>query len=338
MTGSAAHHGQAGGPPRRGTQETDIRPARPDELETCAQVWRVAINDYIARLAQPELPDDVSNLTGLYVHLQATDPDRFLVATRPDSDAPGGERIVGFASAIVRGRLWFLSMLFILPEEQGLGLGRALLTRVLPPPDAGMSLGTATDSAQPISNALYSMYGIVPRVPFLHLIGDVRVPDALPDLPAGVTAIPFEAIAGGQPDGAGHRELTETVGRVDLAAAGFEHPQDHRFLRTGGGGRRGFLYRDAAGRPVAYGYTSDVGRVGPVAALDSSHVAPILAHLLRAAQPRGAFAVWVPGTAGESVTMLLGAGLRLESFPLLLCWDRPVSDLTRYLPISPGLL
>jgi len=34
----------------------------------------------------------------------------------------------------------------------------------------------------------------------------------------------------------------------------------------------------------------------------------------------------------------LQAGFRLEAFPVLLCWDRPFGDFTRYLPISPGLL
>ena len=34
--------------------------------------------------------------------------------------------------------------------------------------------------------------------------------------------------------------------------------------------------------------------------------------------------------------MLLEAGLRLEPFPILLCWDRPSTDFSRYLPISPG--
>jgi hypothetical protein len=32
------------------------------------------------------------------------------------------------------------------------------------------------------------------------------------------------------------------------------------------------------------------------------------------------------------------AGLRIEDFPLLIGWNRPFADLSRYLPISPGLL
>jgi GNAT superfamily N-acetyltransferase len=320
---------------RRGTQKADFRPARPDELEVCAAVWRVSINDYVVPLGQSEIPDDLANVTALYRHLQATDPERFVVATRPDAAAPGGERVVGFVSAIVRGGLWFLSMLFILPEEQGLGLGRSLLEAVLPPAGSGISRATCTDSVQPISNALYSAYGIVPRQPLLHLLGDVRHPDALSDLPAGTTATPFEAIAAGPPGGAGHLALTEAIGRLDRETLGWEHPADHRFLRMGG--RRGFLYRDGNGADIGYGYASEVGRVGPVAVLDPDHLAPIVGHLLRAVQPRGAQAVWVAGAAAETITMLLAAGLRFEDFPILVCWDRPFADFSRYLPISPGL-
>ena len=30
--------------------------------------------------------------------------------------------------------------------------------------------------------------------------------------------------------------------------------------------------------------------------------------------------------------------MRLDQFPILLCWDQPFGDFSRYLPISPGLL
>jgi hypothetical protein len=38
------------------------------------------------------------------------------------------------------------------------------------------------------------------------------------------------------------------------------------------------------------------------------------------------------------MAMLLRAGFRIDSFPCLICWDRPVADFSRYIPISPGLL
>ena len=52
-------------------------------------------------------------------------------------------------------------MLFVEPTHQERGLGRRLLARVLD--GAGEAIhATCTDSAQPISNALYSRYGMCP--------------------------------------------------------------------------------------------------------------------------------------------------------------------------------
>ena len=332
-------------PTLRGMQAPSIRPVMPDELMACAAVWRTATNDYLTRLHQVGIPDDLTGITRLYQHLQATDPERFLVATRsyPTDSEPDRERIVAFVSAVERGDLWFLSMLFVLPEEQASGVGRLLLERALPDPARGLTLATATDSAQPISNALYSRYGMVPRMPLLDLAGELRRPDRLVSLPDGVTATPFEDVVAAQDgsggpdaDGSGHRRLASIVNGLDRDTLGVEHPQDHAWLRTTE--RHGFLYTSAGGDVLGYGYGSPVGRLGPVAVGDPDLVAPILGHLLRTIPARGAFAVWTPGHAGDAVRMLLEAGLRLEPFPILLCWTDGRTDWTRYLPISPGLL
>ncbi len=307
----------------------DVRPAAAAEIPTCAKIWRESINDYTSRLNQPPIPDDLGRIIRLHQHLFATDPERFVVAVGP-------ERIVGFAAAVMRERLWFLSMCFIRPAEQGHGLGRRLVEAILPPPNVGAILATATDSAQPISNAMYSRYGIVPRLPLLSVAGYVTHPETLPDLPPGMVAVPFETIAAGPPDGAGHRELSAAVGALDRELLGVEHPQDHRFLRLEG--RHGFLYRDAIGVSQGYGYAWETGRVGPVAVRHEALMGPALGHLLRAVPARGAQAVWVPGDAASAVGTLLRAGLRFEDFPILLGWDRPFADFGRYLPISPGLL
>jgi GNAT superfamily N-acetyltransferase len=333
-------------PPSLATIE--IRPALIDELPDCAEIWRESLNDYIVKLNQPPIPDDLARIIRLYRHLAESDPERFVVAVDrppnpdggpPREDDPAGHepgRVVGFASAVMRGHLWFLSMCFIRPSHQGAGLGRRLVESILPPADSGAILATATDSAQPISNALYSRYGIVPRMPLLSMSGYITEPDTLPSLPAGISAVPFEEIVAGQPGGSGHRELGEAVGELDRELLGVEHPQDHRFLRLEG--RHGFLYRDAGGTTQGYGYAWETGRIGPLAVRDRDLVGPVLGHLLQAVQSRGAQAVWVPGAAGTAVMTLLRAGLRFEDFPILIGWDRPFADFERYLPISPGLL
>jgi GNAT superfamily N-acetyltransferase len=306
-----------------------LRPAHEDELSVCAGIWRTALIDYMSRLNLPAIPDELGPITRLYRHTLGTDPDRFVVAL-------DGDRIVGFISAVVRERLWFLSMLFVEPAAQGAGLGRVLLERVLPSAAEGMTLATGTDSAQPISNALYARYGIVPRMPLLNVTGHPERPDAFGTMPSGIVPVPFEEVAAGSPDGAGHRTLVDAVDALDREVAGFAHPVDHRFLRMES--RRGWLYQGPAGEPLGYGYASESGRVGPVAVRDRELLAPILGHLTSAIEPRGAFAIWLPGDADRAVTATLRAGFRLDQFPILLCWSRDLVDFGRYVPISPGLL
>jgi GNAT superfamily N-acetyltransferase len=306
-----------------------FRPARRDDLVACREIWRESINDYMGRLNEPLIPIEAESITRLHEHLLSSDPDRFVVATRPTDDGrDGGERVVGFTSAVRRDDLWFLSMLFISPDEQGAGLGRALLARILPPD--GAVLATATDTAQPISNALYASLGIVPRMPVFSLIGR-PAPHGFEALPTGVIV---QALGIGAYDR--DADLAAIVDAIDREVLGFVRPRDHALMALEG--REGFLYRGPDGAVAGYGFASQTGRVGPVAALDEALLASILGHLLRAVEPRGASAVWVPGAAGASLVQLLRAGFRLEGFPVLLCWSRPFADFSRYLPISPGLL
>ena len=332
------------------------RPVRPDELEACIDIWRESINDYMRRLNMPDMQSESGPLRRLYTHLQATDPDRFVVATQGHrgsagggSDRPrtadaadggdagdAGERIMAFAAAVQREHLWFLSMCFVRPEVQSTGVGRALVAAVGPVAPAAADddrtvRATATDSAQPISNALYASLGIVPRVPLLNLIGLPEDPGAFDALPSGITPVPFDVLARD-----GHDSLAATVDALDRELLGVAHPIDHAYLRRES--RRGWLYLGPDGTPVAYGYATEAGRIGPVASRDADLLVPILGHLTTEVAPRGAFAIWLPGTADRAVVATLRAGFRLEPFPVLLCWDRPFVDLSRYIPISPGLL
>jgi GNAT superfamily N-acetyltransferase len=305
-----------------------LRPATADELDACADIWRLSINDYVARLGQPEVPNEVAPLLRLYRHLHGTDPARFVVAH-------DGERPVAFASAVQREHLWFLSMCFVLPHLQGTGIGRRLLEATAPDPAAETARATATDSAQPISNGLYASLGMVPRMPLLNLIGLPTSVEPFGALPSGIRPVSFEEVVEG-PSGDGHRRLETTINALDRELLGVIHPVDHRFLRMEG--RQGWLYHGPDGAPIAYGYASEAGRVGPLATRDADLLAPILGHLMTAVVPRGAFALWLPGDADRAVVAALRTGMRLDQFPILLCWDRSFADFTRYLPISPGLL
>jgi GNAT superfamily N-acetyltransferase len=326
-------------PARRERLAVTVRPARPDDLAACAVIFRTAINAYTRPLGQIDVPEDPGPVTRLWAHTRLTDPERFVVATAASGgDGDGSERIVAFGSAVLREPLWFLSMLFVLPEAQGSGVGREILARILPADPATLR-ATATDSAQPISNALYALHDIVPRIPLLNLTGLPLRPEVFGPLPSGVTALPFDEIDGGpsaETDGVAGGALRGELDALDRELLGFTHAADHAWLR--GEGRHGWLYRGPDGHAVGYGYAGEAGRVGPIAARDEALIAPILGHVTSAVMPRGVFSMWIGGPADRALVAALQAGFRLDGFPVLLCWDRPFADFTRYLPISPGLL
>jgi GNAT superfamily N-acetyltransferase len=315
-----------------------LRPATVADLPTCARIWRESLNDYLEPLNQPEIPDDLAAILRLYGHFLTTDPTRFVVAERTD-DGASEPLIDAFIVAIVRDRVWFLSMLFVLPRAQGRGLGRTLISAVLTADDsqrvAPMRHATTTDAAQPIANGLYGSLGMVPRTPLLRLVGLPERSPAFPPLPDGIAVTAFEEIDHSG-DGLGSSALAAEIAALDRDALGYEHAVDHAYIADEH--RRGFLYHDRSGAAVGYGYAAESGRVGPVALTDSALLGPVVGHLVTTVRPRGAFGLWVPGAAGEAVVPLLRAGFRIDGLPFLLCWDRPFADFARYIPNSPGLL
>jgi Acetyltransferase (GNAT) family. len=334
------------------TETVTYRPPRPEELADCALIWHASVNDYMSRLGHPLPPPVLEPALRLAEHLLGTDPDRFRVAVR-SSGAGKDERIVGFGIGLQREHVWFLSQLYVLPAEQHRGIGPALLTLVLPSAPAASTadastgpgaprpgvLATCSDSVQPISNALYGRLGIVARMPVFNLVGRPTSPSVLPALPAGIEAVPLEPadrLSHRNPAGPGKAELCDTIDFIDRQVLGYAHQPDHLFLRVQG--RTGFLYRTAAGEPLGYGYSSQVGRFGPVALLDETLTAPVISHLMAAIEPRGATSVWVPGANDRAMVALLRAGLRIEGFPAMFCWTRPFAAFDRYLPAGLALL
>lgn len=340
----------------------DYRPGHPDDLEACARIWKAAIDGYQVRLNQPPAPDELGPIRRLLDHLLATDPDRYWVAVRaaftPDPGAgrngrnPGPETVVGFASATVRGPLWFLAMLFVDPAAQGSGIGGALMDRAqagrdvdpggpaVPGPDDALDTGIrtwgmCTDSAQPISNAIYARRGMVPRIAVWRLLGEVRRWAALPVPPRSLEVVPLEVAEGRDVEGRGR--TADALAEIDREILGFEHPQDHAWLRREG--RVGVLLRDRGdGRPLGYAYGSNVGRLGPVAALDPALQPTLIGAAIRAAPAFGPVALWVPGTADVAMRSLLDAGLRLDGFPGLVCWSSVEHPFQRYAPISLAIV
>src|SRR5499426_3358953 len=191
--------------------EPQIRKVRPDEL---AEVWRVhvaASNDLVVRRGRPApRPADAPVASDARAEL-ASDPDGYFCAIEEG-------RTRGMVSALVRGRVWYLSMFFVLPGEQGRGLGRALLERALAYGEArGAEIRCTWATLDPRAQARYVLAGMAPRWPIYRLDGDAaavarlqaragldpRAPDVL--CGAGVAErLTAEVLGHGRPEDLAH--------------------------------------------------------------------------------------------------------------------------------------
>lgn len=279
-----------------------LRPARPADLPACHAVFCQAEGAVMAArgYAWPDPPFERWALTQR--HILSTDPERYLVA-----EAAG--RIVGFSAAVVRGRWWFFSALFIAPDHQGQGLGRRLFEAAAA--DAPDWRVTITDAIQPISTTLYGRAGLHPVTPLLTLAGSPSVA-AAPELQGDVP---------GRPD---------AIMALDLAASGVDRSIDHPFwLRRA---KRTLWAR--GGEALAYAYVWPDGQIGPLAARDRRSAGAVLRAALGAVRP-GPIEVAVPGSCRELLAAALGAGLRITAPPGLLLLSRGCA-LPRTVAFSPS--
>ena len=245
------------------------RTATPDDLVACAGIWRDSINDYTRRLNQPDIPDDLAAILRLYDHLHATDPDGFVVAEQAVDGATAGRRGVRRARTGAR-TLWFLSMLFVLPERPG---ARAWAGRcspkVMPPPGRGGVL--ATSHGQRPADLERAVRVARDRARGCRSSGSSGCRSGTATcrtLPRGVERGAVPTISTPRRPPTSTTSWPRSTGR----RAGFEHLVDHGFVRAEG--RAGVLFVDGGGRAVGYGYASEAGRVGPIAVRDAELLTP----------------------------------------------------------------
>lgn len=122
------------------------------DVDEAAEVAAASFGIDISRSADSERFRD------RVAHLLWTDPDGAFVAVR-------GGRIVGAAEAMVRERLWCLSMLAVLPGAQSAGAGRALVEHTLGYDD-GAPDGLIVSSNDPRALRLYARAGFSLRPTF----------------------------------------------------------------------------------------------------------------------------------------------------------------------------
>ena len=257
-----------------------IRPMADADTGAVHELSIVTFEDLAERMGEPSQPRPAVGSALIRIrHLIETDPAGALVA-----EADG--RLVGAALAIVRGGLWGLSLLVVLPGHQSAGLGRELLAAALEHGDGAVRGGVIL--ASPDSRALraYARAGFQPH-PCLDASGAPRGVDA----PASVRDGTVEDLA-----------LTETV---DHAVRGAPHGRDIVALLAAG-------CRLLVAEERGYAVVSE-GSVRLLAALDEATAQDLLRTAL-AVTPRGeeARVEWITSAQSWAVEPVLEAGLRLR--------------------------
>jgi GNAT superfamily N-acetyltransferase len=255
-----------------------VRPMRDEDVLAVHETSLVTFRDLDERLGEhPGPPGTFEQAAVRLRRLLATDPGGAWVAERD------GE-VIGCALAILRERIWGLSLLVVHPEHQSTGLGRELLARARAYGDGAR--GSIILASRDV-RAVRSYLGLGLELhPAAIAVGRPR--DVPP--PQGVRAL--------EP---GDREWVDAVGRIVRGAA---HGDDlDACVRAESTvavlPERGYaVWRDGALRLLA--------------ALDADAARELLRAHLRAAGSREASVEWLTSHQQWAFRECLDAGLRID--------------------------
>ncbi|HMK11670.1 MAG TPA: GNAT family N-acetyltransferase [Acidimicrobiales bacterium] len=172
-----------------------LHDASPGDDEVAARIWWRCDRD-----PDEPFPDDPLAWDHLR-HLRET--GRMVMASIDGRPA-------GFGGIVVRSGVTRLADLFVDPDHQGRGVGKALLAELLD----GASVMTTSASTDPRALPLYVRAGMRPLWPYHFLFGDPR--SVAP--PSSVTI-----------EAADSDELVD----IDRAATGFDRATDHEYYEVG---------------------------------------------------------------------------------------------------------
>ena len=280
------------------------REARPEDLPECVHLFAEAMTDLLRRhnVPVPDKPLTTGFRLSMYQHILST--GIFHVAEQAG-------HVVGFASAIVRDRQWFLAGFWVRPGMQRQHIGMPLLRRVW---DAGRASGATTyfvwaSSDHPALSA-YMKIGMLPGTQLMEFEGQ---PKPAPASAAYTTRPLNKAVALG----------------LEKIVLGARREQDLDFLvRSGWQGTQ--VLREGIG--VGYFFVHE-DHVGPAAWTHPRHADAVLSLACGGLQH---VVLAVPGMNHDAIQFAFKSGLRLEDFSHLLMTS-PFGHLDRYIPSGPYL-
>lgn len=285
-----------------------IRPATVADLPACHSVWLSTEGDV------PASADPTS----------VVPPHEHELRTGELIVAESNGTVVGFGATLTRSGVAYLADLFVRPEHQASGVGRALLHELLDDLEGPRFTLASTD---PRAQRLYTTFEMLAIEDFSYLCAR-QSEVAFDDLDsAGI-----ELLEVGVSDDVLRidREVTRRDRRSDLV-----HAERHLGARTFVGRRGGQTIGYASfAHPIWWNpWHSDAVRIGPIAVLDPADSAALLSITVLATRDLNTdwLCPFAP-TSNPGHDQLVAAGFRIADTDRLMASDPALLDLQRYLP------
>lgn len=314
-----------------------IRPATPADFPAAARIYVLAEDDVMRRqhdrpsqLDDPETAADEA--LARYDLRLFHDDNPVQVQVAVASGHP--DDVLGVAAFWIRDHWWYLDYLYVQPEAQNRGIGRALIERCHAlGQEAGCTVFSLFASSDPRAIYRYLRLGLSLQPPTLNLqAGGESL--TLPEFPwdDGLDALPLGAA---EPD---FTARLETLGDLDKAVRGTRRAGDlERWLRDGATGS--LLTRRDTGAPAGYFLlqpknNATAARIGPVVALDLDRVPDVVTRALSAMtpllQPGLIWKLSIPGQNTAALDPLFAAGFRPRGLATYLA-SAPIGQWDRYI-------
>lgn len=282
------------------------RSGRETDVPVAADLFVEALVDLCRRNGLPlAAPPSAASWVSVYEHIHATGVLEI---------AEDGGEMVAFASGIVRGDQFFLSMFWTRPTRQRSGIGRPLLERVwAEAARRGARVHHVWSSIDYPAIGTYLRFGMRPVGPILTFGG---APRALPACEADLSPLTIEA-----------------AGRIDHEVRGTARPEDHAFFSREK--QRAHLV-SREGAPLGYFYAHE-GRVGPVAwTRDADGTTVLRAAIATAARDAESVAFAAPGPNRTAIDLAVELGLPIQGTSHYMS-STPIGAIERYVPSGPAL-
>lgn len=220
----------------------------------------------------------------------------------------------------------YVSPMVVEAGFRGQGIARELLARALGD-GSSVSPSALVDVSQPAAMAFALKSGLALRMPVTSVAGAIPADDILLELAGGLQKFevrPLDPFA-----------QARALDALDRRARGSARIRDHQELFSRGAGNAFFIDNEMVG----YAYVHRDGRIGPLAAVAATYVAPVFAYSL--ATIRRTFgATWctalIPGVNMRAIRVALRAGLTVER-SYIFTGDVAIGELECYVGGDPVL-